>query len=278
MRVNRSGSAAKNGSTPTALFRRDVSRTPPELWRPPAHTGGTSVRSRGLAAVRRFFDIQEASIWRDLARLLPTASGTVVDVGCGAQPYRRLLADGTRYRGIDRADAKARFGYAVADVVYYEGDRWPLEDSVADVVLCTEVLEHVFDSAVFLAEVRRCLRVGGALLLTVPFAARWHYTPHDYWRFTPSSLALLLSRAGFSDVRVYQRGNPVTVAAYKTMALLLPILMPQTSHVALRLALLLPGVLAAPVLAALAAIAQLSLAFDYGDDCLGYTVLATNGP
>jgi hypothetical protein len=89
---------------------------------------------------------------------------------------------------------------------------------------------------------------------------------------------LLLSRAGFGDVRVYQRGNPVTVAAYKTMALLLPILMPQTSSVTLRLALLLPAVLAAPVLAALAAIAQLSLAFDYGDDCLGYTVLATSGP
>jgi hypothetical protein len=122
------------------------------------------------------------------------------------------------------------------------------------------------------------LRTGGALLLTVPFAARWHYTPHDYWRFTPSSLALLLTRGGFSDVAVYQRGNPVTVAAYKTMALLLPILMPQTSHVALRLALLVPAVLAAPVVAALAAIAQLSLAFDYGDDCLGYTVLATNGP
>jgi len=268
-------------SAPTAgsrLRRRDVSRTPLEHWRPPTHTGGTSALSRGLAAVRRFFDIQEASIWRDLARLLPTASGTVVDVGCGAQPFRRLLPDGTCYCGIDRADAKARFGYAVADAIYYDGDRWPLEDSVADVVLCTEVLEHVFDSAAFLDEARRCLRTGGALVLTVPFAARWHYTPHDYWRFTPSSLALLLGRAGFSDVRVYQRGNPVTVAVYKTMALLLPIVMPQTSHTALRLALVVPGVLATPALAGLAALAQLSLAFDYGDDCLGYTVLATNCP
>lgn len=227
--------------------------------------------------VRRFFDIQEASIWRDLARLLPTASGTVVDVGCGAQPFRRLLPQGTSYCGIDRADAKAHFGYAVSGVVYYEGDRWPLEDSVADVVLCTEVLEHVFDSAAFLDEARRCLRSDGALLLTVPFAARWHYTPHDYWRFTPSSLTLLLCRAGFDDVRVYQRGNPLTVAAYKAMALLLPIVMPQTSHTALRVALPLPGVLAMPVLAGLAVLAQLSLSFDYGDDCLGYTVLATNG-
>lgn len=259
------------------LRRRDVSSTPREHWRPPTHRAGPSVLTRGVAVLRRFFDIQEASIWRDLARLLPTVTGTVVDVGCGAQPFRRLLPEGTSYCGIDRADAKAHFGYAVPGVVYYEGDQWPLEDSAADVVLCTEVLEHVFDSAAFLDEARRCLRANGALLLTVPFAARWHYTPHDYWRFTPSSLTLLLGRAGFDDVRVYQRGNPVTVAAYKAMALLLPIVMPQTSHTALRVALLVPGVLAMPLLAGLALLAQLSLSFDYGDDCLGYTVLATNG-
>lgn len=159
--------------------------------------------------------------------------------------------------------------------VYFEGDRWPVEDGTADVILCTEVLEHVFDVQTFLAEGQRCLRRGGTLLLTVPFAARWHYTPHDYWRFTPSSLNLLLSEAGFVDVRVYQRGNPITVAAYKCMAVLLPIILPQTNRLAPRVALLLPGVLAIPVLAALALIAQLSLALDYGDDCLGYTLVAT---
>jgi SAM-dependent methyltransferase len=159
--------------------------------------------------------------------------------------------------------------------VYFEGDRWPVEDGTADVILCTEVLEHVFDVQTFLAEVQRCLRPGGTLLLTVPFAARWHYTPHDYWRFTPSSLNLLLSEAGLVDVRTYQRGNPITVAAYKCMAVLLPIILPQTNRLAPRVALLLPGVLAIPVLAALALIAQLSLGLDYGDDCLGYTLVAT---
>jgi SAM-dependent methyltransferase len=196
-------------------------------------------------------------------------------MGCGAQPFRRLLPQGIRYRGIDTIDAKTHFGYSVPDTLYFEGDRWPVEDRAADVILCTEVLEHVFDVETFLNEAHRCLRPGGTLVLTVPFAARWHYTPHDYWRFTPSSLVLLLGKAGLTDARVYQRGNPMTVAAYKAMALLLPIIMPQTKRVAPRLALLLPGVVAIPVLASLALIAQLSLAFDYGDDCLGYTLVAT---
>lgn len=261
--------------TNTQLDRREVSAGRRELWRPPALSGGATTGSRALAAVRRFFDIQLATIWRDLARLLSGVSGTVLDVGCGAQPFRGLLPDGTRYHGIDTINAKEHFGYELPDVRYFEGSRWPVEDAGADVILCTEVLEHVFDVEAFLQEARRCSRPRGMLVLTVPFAARWHYAPHDYWRFTPSSLALLLDQAGFTDVRVYQRGNPITVAAYKAMALLLPIIMPQTNHIALRVALLLPGILAAPVLAGLAGIAQLSLAFDYGDDCLGYTLVAT---
>lgn len=261
--------------TNTQLKRREVSAGRRELWRPPAFSGGTTTVSRALAAVRRFFDIQEATIWRDLTRLLSGASGTVLDVGCGAQPFRGLLPHGTRYRGIDTINAKAHFGYEMPDVLYFEGGRWPVEDASANVILCTEVLEHVFDVEAFLDEARRCSCPRGVLVLTVPFAARWHYAPHDYWRFTPSSLALLLDRAGFTDVRVYQRGNPITVAAYKAMALLLPIIMPQTNRIVPRVALLLPGLLAAPVLACLAGIAQLSLAFDYGDDCLGYTLVAS---
>ena len=57
-----------------------------------------------------------------------------------------------------------------------------------NVVLCTETLEHVLETRRFLAEAARCLTPGGTLLLTIPFAARWHFIPYDYWRFTPSSL------------------------------------------------------------------------------------------
>ena len=264
-------------TTDPLLPRRDLTRAPSELWRPPPHVHARSPYARALAALRRFFDLQALTIWRDLARVLPLLKGTLVDVGCGAQPYRLLLPETTRYRGIDRSDASNRFGYVIPDTTYYDGNRWPVEDEAADAVLCTEVLEHVQEPSDFLAEARRCLRPGGRLVLTVPFAARWHYIPHDYWRFTPSSLALLLDRAGFGDVHVFQRGNPLTVASYKTMALLLPVVMPGTKRLAARLALLIPGALSILPLFMLAALGNLSLAFDYGDDCLGYTVFATKG-
>ena len=96
--------------------------------------------------------------------------------------------------------------------------------------------EHVPEPGAFLAEASRCLRPGGRLLLTVPFAARWHYIPHDYWRFTPSGLERLLSAAGFRDAAIYARGNSLTVACYKAMALMLPLLLPQQQGFVKRIA------------------------------------------
>ena len=116
------------------------------------------------------------------------------------------------------------------------------------------------------------LRPGGRIVLTVPFAARWHYVPYDYWRFTPSSLALLLEAAGFRGVVVHGRGNALTVACAKVMALMLPALLPQgRPSPAARLA----GLATAPLVGLLAAVGQASLRLGRaGEDALGWTAVA----
>ena len=218
--------------------------------------------------------MQASSIWNDLAGELRTVRGTLLDVGCGAQPYRTLVPPEVRYIGIDTADAKDRFGYHIPDTEYFTGERWPVDDAVADTVLCTETLEHVLYPLGFLAEAERSLRPGGRLILTVPFAARWHYVPFDYWRFTPSGLKHLLEQSGFIEVEVYPRGNALTVACYKVIALILPLLMPRKQGLLRRLVLRMSGLVLSPLLAAGVLVARVSLLRDGGDDCLGYTVLA----
>ena len=245
-----------------------------ERWRPPLFSTPTTRLSRFTASLRRFLDLQAGSIWRDLASELSQPHGTVLDVGCGAQPYRRLVNSGDRYIGIDIAAAREYFGYQVQGTLYYEGDIWPVDDASVDLVLCTETLEHVRDPALFLSEAARVTKAGGTLLLTVPFAARWHFIPHDYWRFTPSSLQDLLEKHGFTDVAVYARGNHMTVACYKVMALILPLLMPTCQNVRTRLVHCLVGIFFSPLLLLLAIIGNLTLRGKGGDDCLGYTAIA----
>lgn len=259
---------------PGPIARANMAERRAERWRPPPFAPPPRTRLQHLlAALRRFLDLQAASLWRDLSRELPLLRGTVLDVGCGAQPYRGLLAPGAAYIGVDRADARGHFGYDLPDVRYYEGETLPVETGSIDAVLCTETLEHVLEPPCLLGEIRRCLRPGGRLVLTVPFAARWHFLPRDYWRFTPSALEHLLGEAGFADVRVFARGNAMTVACYKVIALCLPLLLPQAGG-AIRHLLRLLGLSTLPLIGLLAALAHASLAGQGGDDCLGYTVLA----
>ena len=86
---------------------------------------------------------------------------------------------------------------------------------------CSEVLEHVVDTAGFLTEVRRVLRPGGRLLLTVPDHGRLkrtllalarheaHYDPQgQHLRFyTRRSLAGALAATGFEGVRLAPLGG-----------------------------------------------------------------------
>jgi SAM-dependent methyltransferase len=253
-------------------------RTPVEMkaekWRPPPLQGGSRAKCTS-AQLRRFFDIQCGSIWNDLQDDLAAARGNLLDVGCGAQPMRTLLSSEIHYLGIDTTDAEANFGYSVPDTRYFTGDRWPVEDGWADTILCTETLEHVPDSLPFLREAFRCTKPGGKLLLTVPFAARWHFIPHDYWRFTPTALTKLLHDAGFGQIEIYARGNEYTVACYKMMALILPMLFPQVNSSWRKAVCRLVGVPFLPLLGVLAVIANLSLRGSGGNDCLGYTVRAS---
>ncbi len=231
-------------------------------------------------SLRRFADLQFGSIWRDLAALLPKVEGTLADVGCGAQPFRDLLRPEVRYIAVDIDDPGKQFGYGAPglrtpDTRYFRGVVLPLADGEADTVLCTETLEHVLDTVLFLNELNRALAPGGWLILTVPFAARWHFVPQDYWRFTPSGLKQLFGQAGFGDTRVYARGGALTVAAYKVLGFVLLLLAGQGRHGIAGALSRLIGLSLLPLAALAALLGHLGLKFPgTAEDTLGYTVLA----
>ena len=67
-------------------------------------------------------------------------------------------------------------------------------------MICSQVLEHIFTPADFLAEIHRVLRPGGSLLLTTPFVWDEHEQPHDFARYSSFGLHAVLEQAGFSVI------------------------------------------------------------------------------
>ncbi|MGY2061537.1 class I SAM-dependent methyltransferase, partial [Nocardia gipuzkoensis] len=110
----------------------------------------------------------------------------VIDVGCGQgrhsfEAYRRG-ADIVAFdqNSADLADVKVMFGamaetgeapaHARAETVQGDALALPFDDGEFDVVIASEILEHIPDDERAITELARVLRPGGALAVTVP---RW---------------------------------------------------------------------------------------------------------
>jgi SAM-dependent methyltransferase len=140
-----------------------------------------------------------------------TAPGArVLDVGAGNAPYRELFAH-AEYLTSDWT-ASPHDGARRADVVG-SAEALPVGDGEFDVVLCTQVLEHVAEPRDVLAELHRILRPGGRLHLTAPLVWELHELPHDYYRYTAPGLEHMLGAAGFVDVEVTPRTDSMTTLA-----------------------------------------------------------------
>jgi SAM-dependent methyltransferase len=230
---------------------------------------GTTLTGKLLFGFRIMGDLQIASVLRKLAPWLAMRTGTVLEIGCGAQPYRHLLPSTCVYTGLDWEKAEEHFSYRVPDTVYYDGSEFPFPDYAFDSLFHTEVIEHVYEAKLFLRECRRVLKSGGEMFFTIPFQARYHYIPFDFWRYTPAALEKLLAEAGFTKIEVFPRGNDITVAAYKNLAVIYRWL--QSGIVGKLL-----GVFFSPGAFLCLLVGHVSLLFRIGspDDCLGYVVKA----
>jgi SAM-dependent methyltransferase len=110
----------------------------------------------------------------------------VIDVGCGAgrhafEAYRRgadVVAfdqNATEIEGVATildamADAGESPASATAEAVVGDALALPYADETFDVVIASEILEHVPDDDAAISELMRVLKVGGTLAVTVP---RW---------------------------------------------------------------------------------------------------------
>ena len=147
----------------------------------------------------------------DFSQLPLRAGMRVLDAGCGGG---RHLCESFRTSGVDVAGVdlkwddlcKAR-GYLNLMAGETSG-RWvvsqadvtklPFADGSFDVVICSEVLEHIVDNRTAVAELVRVLKPGGDLVVTVP-------------RFWPERICWAISRAYHHEpgghIRIYRKAE-----------------------------------------------------------------------
>jgi ubiquinone/menaquinone biosynthesis C-methylase UbiE len=175
---------------------------------------------RRLASDLFAFNLRNRDLWiaQQAAAVGPGAK--VLDVGAGSASYRSLFAH-CDYKTQDfaqlRADQLRHGGYAPIDIVC-DARAIPVEDASFDVVLCTEVLEHVPDPVAVIREFGRITAPGGRLILTAPLGSGIHQEPfHFYGGYTPYWYQHFLAEAGFGEVRAVANAGTLRHVAQETV-------------------------------------------------------------
>ena len=125
--------------------------------------------------------------------------GRILDVGCGDKPFEQFLS-GLEHVGVDHTPTSR------ADVRAVAGEL-PFPEGTFDTILCTEVLEHVPEPSLILAECYRVVKPGGVLYVTVPMTWYLHYEPHDFFRYTKYGIRFLCEKTGFDVVSLERMGG-----------------------------------------------------------------------
>ncbi|PTS99125.1 class I SAM-dependent methyltransferase, partial [Flavobacterium sp. HMWF030] len=139
---------------------------------------------------------------------IPLFSGKLLDSGCGSMPYRNLILSNSAVTNYIGLDIESGLNYEDTKPDYlWDGKKMPFDDATFEVVISTEVLEHVSDPNAYLTEVKRVLKPGGLFFFTVPFLMSLHEVPHDYYRYTPFALENIFNKVGFTDIKVKPMGG-----------------------------------------------------------------------
>jgi SAM-dependent methyltransferase len=149
----------------------------------------------------------DRSDYRRAAALIKTGQ-SVLDVGCGLAAFAQCVPH-ARYVGLERSAVATNTG---ADIRHETLERHSAAHAAEyDAVCAFHVLEHVTDPVLFVADMLRCLRPGGSLMIAVPgwpgaatdipnFAD--NAPPHHLTWWSRGAMAALAERLGLDVVSI----------------------------------------------------------------------------
>lgn len=135
-----------------------------------------------------------------IERCAPPLAGPYLEVGSkdqgSAKDLKPLFADAGDWVGVD-----IEGGHGVDVTLDLTADFGEVDSALSGrrfgTVFCFSTLEHCKQPFRMAGNLTRLLRPDGHLVLSVPFAFKFHAFPSDYWRFTPEGVKILFPKLDF---------------------------------------------------------------------------------
>jgi len=140
-------------------------------------------------------------LYKNILQMAPRITGDVLDLGCGRKPYESLFVNAKSYTGVDVEASGHNHKNSKVDY-YYDGKTLPFPDNHFDAVVSFEVFEHVFNIDDVFVEIRRVLKPGGQLFITLPFALYEHEMPFDFARYTSCGIKHVFEKNKFEVLEI----------------------------------------------------------------------------
>lgn len=172
---------------------------------------GTYAAEAELEATHWWFTGRRRLFAREIARLHLPGAARILDIGTSTGTNLRMLRD-LGYRdvtGLDFSDEAIRYcrEKGLGEVRKGDATALPFPDASFDLVLATDIIEHVDDDTRALEEIRRVTKPGGLALVTVPaFEALWGTqddVSHHKRRYRKAQLDARIAAAGLQLRRGY---------------------------------------------------------------------------
>jgi SAM-dependent methyltransferase len=165
--------------------------------------------------IRKSASLEDRHWWyssrrKMLRRLVaPVTPGRALDVGCGSGGNTAVLRDlGWQVTGLEYSPAAAELAHARGlDIVQGDATRLPFPDGSFDLVISTDMWEHIEDHEAVARETARVVRPGGRVLVAVPCSMKL-WSGHDLAlghvrRYEKDTLRAVIEGAGLEVVDLH---------------------------------------------------------------------------
>ena len=177
----------------------------------------------------RFFSSYLHRLWAfldgDISFYTRKGSGLLLDIGCNEGRGLAIYSlNGYKVEGLELNEMAAAVARRKGFTVHTATLERFTPDTLFDVAVLSNVLEHSLDPAQMLRDVRRILKPGGQVWISCPNSRSWlrsffkkywinWHVPFHIVHFSPSTLETTLARGGFANTQIRQITPSLWVAS-----------------------------------------------------------------